>query len=312
MKPTQKEGTMIRFCTMYPLCALLLVVSAPSALAVHYEGRSFTAELPEGWEISEHGRQTSANSPVKVSDTIQWWTEDLEEPDLTLYLKILIKDGKLRKISEVSYIFVSEWDEGRYWVGINPEGDLLGILISRPVSAVPSFLKSLQPKEKSWSSLLQAAKTQEVVDWLSFASEDLPASQVTPPFAENFYDGSPTEPFSGYGFRAAVPKGWIIEHPDGNTVVFTSPKGVASGYVKGATIALPEGSGFEEECRAHARKLGGKNIRLTEDSIKFDIPDDRKGECASRGRAVLLKVYLDDWGYSQELMGSLSFDEQQP
>lgn len=299
---------MTRRISILALCVLLLSLCAQSAFAARYDGVGYTAEIPNGWESGDEGYLSWANSPKDETQRIEWVTFSVEQPDLERYVQSYVKDGQFKMLSASSCIYVSNWGDGRTWIGVSPKGVMFSVTLAGPVPAVPSFLKSLTPQAGAedaaeYAELFKMANAAEVVDWLCFTAPDLPAKPVAK--AEEKGE-TQTKPFTGSGIKADLPVGWQAEDQSENSVAFTSPEGPEKGFVLVYVQPLPEGADPSEIGMQFVKEIEGKNIRFAEGSIEFTLDHSVMGTIEEDYQGhLLIRLFLEGDETSETLMRSV-------
>lgn len=269
---------------------------------------SFSAELPKGWNVSEEGAATIFQSDGEKPQSIVCAAFPLAKVDMDLLLQRYAPEGKKRKVSDASYLYVNNEGE-RCWMGVAESGDIFDICVSEPVEAMPAFLKSLETSspDSSAAAFFKEAGTQTVVDWLAFATPDIPAGKAaTAKGGAGEKQGQKMITFTGNKITAQIPAGWKAES-SGQFVSFTAPEGAAGGFAAGAAIPLKsaEWEAFEKTSMTLIDKLGGKNVLDSEGSYEFQLPDNVMAITSHYNGVALLVMFRWDDDVSHELALSI-------
>lgn len=275
------------------------------------ENEGYSAELPKGWTVREEDSQVSFESGGKKPQTIFCVYNHVRKLDLEAFVRPVVKDGKIRKLSATSYIYTGK-SGARCWTGRGAGDDVFTIVVDEPVEAVPAFLKSLKPvaEDSGYEVFFKEAGTQQVVDWLAFSAPDLPAvkqAKAARKASGKKQGKGGTKKFSGNKLKAKVPTDWKVE-AQGQLVRFTAPEGAEHGFAAGAAIPL-NGKDSDDVGMELIGKLGGKNILEYEGVLDFQLEGDIRGLLTPDQDTLLLIMYQRDNAIAKALAESIELAE---
>ena len=267
----------------------------------------FSAELPKGWTVREEDSFAIFESDGQTPQTILCRILKFENFDLDVYLQRQSRDGKWARFNGLSYVYVAPSGD-RSWFAIISPGELFEIVVGEPVAALPEFLRSLRTTEETreFKIAFMDAGSREVIDWLTFATPEMPADASGNPTPSR-PERAAFKPFSGNNLKARVPDGWTID-TEGPFVHFTAPGGRDDGYAAGASIAL-DGKFINDVGMAIINELGGVNVYDFEGMLSFQIDGDQDGLIDQYGDTLLLKISQPGNKLSSSLADSIQLLE---
>jgi hypothetical protein len=290
---------MIRKMLFFTVLAILCATSAPAALAARQDAGLFSVELPKGWEYSDNDPVhlfsfvADGRSPVKItiSELDEQSLEEYAESEAEGYPVKMLPGGK-------SNIYHVGYTAGvRAWGMQVDDATVLEIATDAGAPGIPAFLASLQANagKDALALAFQAAKSKEVVDWLTFT-------------APHYLDAElGLTLFSGNGMAAKLPKGWTAT-PKDEAVVFAVPGDDASGSITARAFSLPdrEYPTFVAFAKELLREMGGHGFMEGQSGVEFTLEDGRTVLCTAFHGNGLILVVRDTQAEEEEAVEAFS------
>lgn len=253
---------MIRPALLVLVLSCLLVCAAQPSFAARRDAGAFSAEVPDGWEMTREDELTRFTAP-DGSVELTVILEKYEKPDVNAIIAEWVGQTPVKMLQDNIYIY-EDSAASRAWGMISEDGLLAEIGASAAYDGLAAFvagLKAAQGEQALAGVFKTLASSEAAVEWLSFAA---------PPFAERDDDdaGGEGTPYEHKTFTAVVPEGWTAVEQDGS-VIFTSEAGDAFVIVRVFTLESDDAKAFAAWGEERARTLGGKDIDVREGVVEF-------------------------------------------
>lgn len=289
---------------MFALACILVCAAQPSFAARHDAGE-FSAELPDGWYMTQDEEVTNFSTPDASTELVVI-VKKYEKPAVNEIIAEWAGQTPIKMLTDNSYIY-EDAAGARSWGMVAADGAFAEICATEAYDGLGAFLGSLKAAdaEKGLGEIFRAAVSSgEVAEWLTFA---------TPPFAEREDAGSDGEdqestPYEHKTFTANIPAGWTVEEKD-ESVVFASEAKDGFVIVRVTALASDDGKAFAAFAKEQAQGLGAKNVTVGEGVVEFTTEKGANGMFTQFGAKSLFLLFGGDSPRIDDLIRSIGIED---